>query len=220
MRGPADRAGYDIAHYRLELDLSRPASGRFEAIATLRGDVAAGADRVDLDFIGLEVGSVLLDGAPAEFGRVGSVLTIGPFEPSADVTEREIRIEYGGAPENGLFFGEDRDGEPAVFADNWPNRARWWFPSNDHPLDKATARFEVLAPEGFEVIANGRLVERRPGAEEGRRGSGRRTPGRRSPPIRWSSGWRASSGGRSARRGAGSPPRRLPTREGAKRAPT
>ena len=167
VRGAADRARYDIAHYLLELDLSRPTSGRFDAVATLRGDVAAGVDRVDLDFIGLEVGSVLLDGAAAEFGRGGSVLTIGPFEPSADVTEREIRIEYGGTPDNGLFFGEDRDGEPAVFADNWPNRARWWFPSNDHPLDKATARFEVLAPEGFEVIANGRLVERRPGAEGG-----------------------------------------------------
>ena len=167
VRSPADRAGYDVGHYLLELDLSRPASGRFEAVATLRGDLAAGADRVDLDFIGLEVRSVLVDGVPTEFGRGGSVLTIGPFEPSADVAEREIRIEYGGTPENGLFFGEDRDGEPTVFADNWPNRARWWFPSNDHPLDKATARFEVLAPEAYEVIANGRLVETRTGAAGG-----------------------------------------------------
>lgn len=167
LRRPADRAGFDIAHYRLELDLSRPASGEFGAVATLRGDLAAGADRVDLDLIGLEVASVTMDGRAVGFGRGGSVLTVGPFEPSAAEVEREIRIEYGGAPENGLFFGEDRNGEPAVFADNWPNRARWWFPSNDHPLDKATARFEVLAPEEFEVIANGRLVETRPGAEGG-----------------------------------------------------
>ena len=167
LRSRADRADYDIAHYLLELDLSRPASGRFEAVATLRGELAAGTDRVDLDFIGLDVRSVLVDGVPTEFGRGGSVLTIGPFEPSAGVAEREIRIEYGGAPQNGLFFAEDRDGEPTVFADNWPNRARWWFPSNDHPLDKATARFEVLAPEAYEVIANGRLVETRPGAAGG-----------------------------------------------------
>lgn len=167
LRRPADRAGFDIAHYRLELDLSRPASGAFGAVATLRGELAAGADQVDLDFIGLTVASVTMDGLAVEFGRGGSVLTVGPFEAAAAEVEREIRIEYGGAPENGLFFGEDRDGEPAVFADNWPNRARWWFPSNDHPLDKATARFEVLAPEGYEVIANGRLVETRPGAEGG-----------------------------------------------------
>ncbi|WP_420633673.1 M1 family metallopeptidase [Candidatus Palauibacter sp.] len=162
LRRASDRGAYDIAHYDLELDFGRPASGRFGAVATLRGDLAAGADRVDLDFIGLEVASVLVDGAPAEFGRGGSILTIGPFEPSAAVSQREIRIEYGGVPENGLFFGEDRDGEPAVFADNWPNRARWWFPSNDHPLDKATVRFEILAPEGYAVIGNGRLVETRP----------------------------------------------------------
>ena len=168
LRSSADRAGYDVGHYALELDLSRPASGRFGAVATLRGDVAAWADRVDLDFIGLEVRSVLVDGVPADFGRGGSVLTIGPFEPSPDVTRREIRIEYGGAPQNGLFFDEDRDGEPTAFADNWPNRARWWFPSNDHPLDKATVRFEVLAPEGYAVIANGRLLETLPGTGGGR----------------------------------------------------
>ena len=167
LRRPADRASFDVGHYLIELDLSRPASGEFAAVATLRGDLAAGADRVDLDFIGLDVASVTMDGRPVEFGRGGSVLTVGPFEPPATAAEREIRIEYGGSPENGLFFGEDRDGEPAVFADNWPNRARWWFPSNDHPLDKATARFEVLAPDGYEVIANGRLVETRPGAEGG-----------------------------------------------------
>ena len=167
LRRPADRAGFDIAHYRLELDLSRPAAGEFGAVATLRGELGRRSGPVDLDFIGLEVAAVTMDGRGVEFGRGGSVLTVGPFEAAAAEVEREIRIEYGGAPENGLFFGEDRNGEPAVFADNWPNRARWWFPSNDHPLDKATARFEVLAPEGYEVIANGRLVETRPEAEGG-----------------------------------------------------
>ena len=52
LRRPADRADFDIGHYRLELDLSRPASGEFAAVATLRGDLAAGADRVDLDLRG------------------------------------------------------------------------------------------------------------------------------------------------------------------------
>ncbi|MCG8466841.1 MAG: M1 family metallopeptidase, partial [Gemmatimonadetes bacterium] len=46
-----------------------------------------------------------------------------------------------------------------AFADNWPNRARWWFPSNDHPADKATVRFDVTAPVGWAVVANGRLSE-------------------------------------------------------------
>ena len=37
-------------------------------------------------------------------------------------------------------------------------------PSNDHPSDKATWRFEVTVPEGVTAIANGHLVEQQPGA--------------------------------------------------------
>ncbi|MYA34581.1 MAG: M1 family metallopeptidase [Gemmatimonadales bacterium] len=198
LRRTADRAGFAVTHYRLELDLSRPASGEFAAVATLRGDLAAGADRVDLDFIGLDVTSVTMDGRTAEFGRGGSALTVGPFEPPAAAVEREIRIEYGGRPENGLFFGEDRNGEPAVFADNWPNRARWWFPSNDHPLDKATARFEVLARRDTRSSPTGVSWRRARERRAGRYGSGRRAPAHPSPPTRWSSGWPASSAAPSA----------------------
>ncbi len=162
LRAPSDRAGFDVAHYRLEIDLSRPASGSFEARATVSGETAAGASQVDLDFVGLDVHSVEVDGQPADFRRGSSVLAIGPFEAAATATSRVIAIEYGGAPENGLFFGQDSEGEPAVFADNWPNRARWWFPSNDHPTDKAAATFEVRVPAGFGVVANGALADVRP----------------------------------------------------------
>ncbi|MGH7540634.1 MAG: M1 family metallopeptidase, partial [Gemmatimonadota bacterium] len=77
---------------------------------------------------------------------------------------------YGGAPRDGLFFGRDGRGEPTAFADNWPNRARWWFPSNDHPSDKAAVRWAVRVPDGYEVIANGtfRGVEAAPGGGGGR----------------------------------------------------
>jgi len=160
LRSAAERGGFDAHHYDLVIDLSRPESGEFEATATVRGDVAAGADRIALDFAGLDIRSVDVDGEPVAFERDRAVLRIGPFEPAART--RAFRIVYGGAPEDGLFFGEDANGDPAVFADNWPNRARWWFPSNDHPADKATVRFEVTVPTGFEVIANGALEESRP----------------------------------------------------------
>ncbi len=155
LRSVRDRLGFDVQHYDLSIDLSRPASGEFEATATLRGEAAPGIDRIGLDFAGLDIRSVELDGEPIAHERRGAVLTVGPFEPSRGARIREIRIEYGGTPENGLFFGEDADGEPTIFADNWPNRARWWFPSNDHPYDKATVRFVVTVPDGYAVIANG-----------------------------------------------------------------
>ena len=39
-----------------------------------------------------------------------------------------------------------------------PDIAPWWFPSNNHPLDKATFDVSVAAPEGVEVLSNGVLV--------------------------------------------------------------
>jgi aminopeptidase N len=36
-----------------------------------------------------------------------------------------------------------------------PENAWWWFPSNDHPLDKATYDISVSVPNGTQVISNG-----------------------------------------------------------------
>jgi aminopeptidase N len=49
----------------------------------------------------------------------------------------------------------------SLFADNWPNRAHNWFPSVDHPYDKATAEFVITAPDRYDVVANGALIETR-----------------------------------------------------------
>jgi aminopeptidase N len=48
-----------------------------------------------------------------------------------------------------------------AFGDNWPNRARHWIPSIDHPRDKATVTWTVRAPADRKVVANGTLLEER-----------------------------------------------------------
>ncbi|MCA1619245.1 MAG: M1 family metallopeptidase, partial [Acidobacteria bacterium] len=70
-----------------------------------------------------------------------------------------IAVKYHGAPTDGLYFKRNKFGDRTVFADNWPNRARHWFPAIDHPYDKARVEFFVTAPARYDVIANGRLVE-------------------------------------------------------------
>ena len=60
---------------------------------------------------------------------------------------------------------------------NQPHMAPWWFPANDHPLDKALVDITITVPRGKQVVANGRLVARRA------HGTGRRTAG--SPTSRW-----------------------------------
>jgi aminopeptidase N len=39
-----------------------------------------------------------------------------------------------------------------------PEMAAWWFPSNDHPLDKATYDVSVAVPAGVEALSNGVLT--------------------------------------------------------------
>ena len=62
-------------------------------------------------------------------------------------------------PADGLIIDNNKFNHRTFFADNWPNRAHNWIPCNDHPSDKASVEFIVTAPDHYQVIANGILVE-------------------------------------------------------------
>jgi aminopeptidase N len=155
--------GFDVQHYALRITL--PADGqRIDAIATI--DIALVAPRRDtlrLDLSGLRVTSVRAgqrDGAlqASPFRQAdGRVFIPVPATVPAGDTLR-VAIAYDGVPDDGLVIGRNVHGARTAFADNWPDRARFWFPSIDHPSDKATVEYEVHAPPGWEVVANGRLT--------------------------------------------------------------
>ncbi len=67
------------------------------------------------------------------------------------------RVRYRGRPRDGLTIGKNLHGNRTLFADNWPDRAHYWFPTPDVPGDKATVSFHIEAPIGQQVIANGNL---------------------------------------------------------------
>lgn len=73
-----------------------------------------------------------------------------------------ILIGYAGIPTDGLIIGTDAKGRWQAFGDNFPNRARHWLASMDHPSRKAKVTFAVNAPAGLTVVANGRMVETTP----------------------------------------------------------
>lgn len=161
-RPPAERAGLDVLAYDLALDLTGAGAGRLQGHAALRVRADPALDAIRLDLVGLTVDSARLDGRPASCRHDGAVLEIAPGgrAPGGGLAPGRHRVDvfYRGRPRDGLAFGTGGRGEPTAFADNWPNRARWWFPSNDHPSDKARVRFDVLAPAGHAVVANGRRV--------------------------------------------------------------
>lgn len=143
----------DVLHYDVELSLGAPEiQGR--ATLTVRPH---GATELPLDFTGMGIGAVLADGRPAGYDYARGKLTV-TLPPGRDDTDTDVVIEYFGTPDDGFVIRDNVHGDPVAFADNWPNRARFWFPSVDHPSDKATVSFTVHVPPEWQVIGNGALV--------------------------------------------------------------
>lgn len=71
-------------------------------------------------------------------------------------------VRYAGRPRLFSYAGErnwlaDRH---EVVSMNQPHMAPWWFPANDHPLDRARISISITVPKGKQVIANGHQVDR------------------------------------------------------------
>jgi aminopeptidase N len=106
------------------------------------------------------------------------VLTITLPRPSTRGQRLRVQVAYAGTPASGLKIANNRYGDRTFFSDNWPNRARHWLPTVDHPYDKATAEMIVTAPAHYQVVSNGLLAE-----QTDLPGGRRRTHWRQSVPI-------------------------------------
>jgi aminopeptidase N len=152
------RPGLDVLDYAFIIDLPDTGSViRGDAMVTLRR--TARVDTLVLDLRQLRVTRVLLDGAVRRFTRTDSTIRI-PL-PRGDTGTYRVRVVYSGKVTDGLIVRRDSARRWTYFGDNWPNRARYWLPTVDHPSDKATVTWSVRAPPARTVIANGSQIERR-----------------------------------------------------------
>jgi len=120
----------------------------------LRLDLVGAADGK-----GMIVSEVLLDGVPVAYIHEDDALTIR-LPAGLDVDDEPVvEVTYSGIPATGMKIGPNKHGDRTFFSDNWPNRARHWLPTVDHPYDKATSEFIVDAPARYQVVSNGLLVE-------------------------------------------------------------
>ena len=152
------RPAFDVQDYEFTIEL--PDSGAtIRGSATLRMRRTARGDSLVLDLLDLPVTRVALDGKTARFSPVAGGIAI-PI-PKALTGQFEVTVDYGGTVVDGLIARHDSAGRWTYFGDNWPNRARHWIPSIDHPSDKATVLWRVIAPPAQTLVANGKLLSTR-----------------------------------------------------------
>lgn len=148
--------GIDVRHYEVEIGLGAGVD-RIEARVGI--DVAVGVQQavLPLDFSGLEVTTLTVDGRTVPYAYEDGIVRV-PLSGTRPGDLVRVELGYRGTPDDGLILRDNVHGAPAAFVDNWPNRARFWLPTVDHPADKATVRYTVHAPAAWKVIANGHLV--------------------------------------------------------------
>jgi len=155
------RPGFDVSDYALAIDL--PDTGAtIHGVATLTvSKTLASVDTLRLDLLDLKVSTVTVDGRLARFTQTDSSVVIPLARKGGRTPVYTVAVDYGGAVVDGLIARVDSAGRWTYFGDNWPNRARHWIPSIDHPSDKATVTWRITAPMNRTVVANGKLVSSR-----------------------------------------------------------
>ncbi|HEY5903858.1 MAG TPA: hypothetical protein VIU39_15000, partial [Anaerolineales bacterium] len=163
--------GYDAQRYTLQLSID-PAQGELSGSTTMEANATENLSTFDLDFSGLTIDSVTVNGSTADYSRSDPELTVSPAGPLQAGKSFLVVVRYHGVPSgvqpvtsaDFLSAGESSIGwtrapNGAVNVVSEPNGASSWFPVNDHPRDKALYRFEISVPEPWIVAANGSLVE-------------------------------------------------------------
>ncbi len=153
--------GYDVGHYDIRLRY-QPDTDQLTGTTTILATATADLAQFDLDFV-LDASSVRVNNRPATFVRQGDhELVVTPARPVVSGQAMTIVVQYSGTPSTVTAEGftawvHTHDG---ALAEGEPEIAWWWFPSNDHPRDKATFDISVLVPNGTSVLSNGRLTQR------------------------------------------------------------
>jgi aminopeptidase N len=166
-RTPADRP-VAVKHIRLDLKVDLP-NKTVEGVATLSLETLRAIKSLSLDAVEFEVKKVTLadddnGGHPIPFSHDGQKLDLDVDWPVH--RDAVIRIEYRiRDPRAGLYFFGPSAGEPDVPSIVWsqgePVENRYWFPCIDNPNQKQTSELFVSAADGYEVLSNGKLADKK-----------------------------------------------------------
>ena len=156
----AGNGGYDVTGYDIQVRYDPP-TDRVEGHTTIAARATDNLSRFNLD-LRLPASAVTVDNRPAGIHQDDGELQITPAVPVRAGAPMTVRVDYAGIPSSipggtGVPSPWVRTADGAV-AVGEPDIAAWWFPSNDHPSDKATFAITAIVPAGLQVISNGALL--------------------------------------------------------------
>jgi aminopeptidase N len=161
--------GYDVKRYVLDIRYD-PATDRLVGRARIVARARKNLSRFNLDFVGLELHVLKVNGRPAQWRRPdGHELVVTPKRGLRKGGLFTVLARYDGVPATFTVPGTPIQTGVVPLDDGaliWgqPEVAAAWFPVNDHPRDKARYRISLTVPAGLEAISNGRLVRRSRGS--------------------------------------------------------
>ncbi len=157
--------GIDVQHYIFRVSLNDQNDSITGETTIVVRFVEAGVAHVAFDLAspaagkGMTVDDVRSGDFPVPYAHDNNRLQLTLSAAAALGETRRFTVRYHGTPADGLKILKNKYGDRCFFTSNWPDLARQWLPSVDHPYDKATGEFYVTAPSKYQVVANGRLVE-------------------------------------------------------------
>jgi aminopeptidase N len=173
---PPDRP-FDHLHMRLELTIPDMQSANLSAVETLRitpigtarSELRLSAKKQDISSVTLIAGG---QRTPCEFraDRPDLFITLPRAIALGETVELEFiyTLDFSGDKGEGLTWSKGRDSArsetrkfPQIHSQGEADENSRWFICHDFPNDRLTTELIVNIEDGYEVLSNGRLVDRR-----------------------------------------------------------
>jgi Peptidase family M1 domain/Peptidase M1 N-terminal domain len=154
--------GYDALHYTVGISVESQA-GPLSGTTVMEAEAERNLQAIELDFRGLDVHKVKVNGKKARFRHADGHLSVVPLKPLESGEHFRVEVAYGGQPEAQLSTVAPvpvgwQMADQVSYVTGQPDGASAWFPVNENPSDKATYSIALEVPGDKVGLANGRLA--------------------------------------------------------------
>ena len=166
----ADRAGYDVTFYDLDLTLD-PEKKSIGGTVIIKFKAVLPLKRLRFDlYKNLKIEKVLLENIELPFERNNRAVYVSLSENLIPGNSYSMKVVYGGRPreakkppwKGGMVWKKDKNKYPWIGVACESEGSSIWFPCKDHLSDEPDSmRIKMSVPEGMQVVSNGLMKDHR-----------------------------------------------------------